>query len=157
MLNPSVVSQSKQSYVNQLYHSWKRVDGWLKTQEIIKNEGSQNKNGKFRNRNSHQEITLDGIPLERTIRRSFRKWNMEVPQETEIMCLGTWTGRRNIFKDKGTHAIPARPVSKGRKRLQPKRTRTQEWVKKMGSIHTMACESASRKNDTVLDSGTGKR
>ena len=38
-----------------------RVDGWLKTQGIIKNEGSQNKNEKFRNRNSHQEINLDGI------------------------------------------------------------------------------------------------
>ena len=33
--------------------------------------------------------------------------------------------RSNIFKDKGTHAIPARPVSIARTLLQPKCGRTQ--------------------------------
>ena len=57
---------------------------------------------------------------------------MEEPGETETTCLGRQAGNRDISKDKGTPAIPARPASKGRKPLQPKWTRTQneqrKWV-----------------------------
>ena len=76
MLNPSVVSQSKQSYVNQLYHSWKRVDGWLKTQEIIKNEGSQIKMGSLEIETPIKKLLWMGL-LTISIGSSTRKNNTE--------------------------------------------------------------------------------
>ena len=50
---------------------------------------------------------------------------MEVPEEAAVMP-GHTVGERHIFEEKGTHAIPAGPVSKGRTLLQPKWTRTQK-------------------------------
>ena len=43
---------------------------------------------------------------------------MEAHEETAITCVGIQSGKRNIFKHKGTHAFPAGPVSKESTLLQ---------------------------------------
>ena len=54
------------------------------------------------------------------------KLKIEVHSETAVTCLGIQSGRSNVFKDKGTHAIPAGLVSIAKTLLQPKCGRTQK-------------------------------
>ena len=46
--------------------------------------------------------------------------------ETAVMCLDIQSGRSDLFKDKGTHSIPAGLVSIAKTLLQPKCVRTQK-------------------------------
>ena len=72
-------------------------------------------------------------------------------------CAWHQSGKRNIFKDKCTHAIPPEGFPKKVHCCKTKGTRTRKQIKKMGSIYTMAYASATRKNETMPCSGTGKK
>ena len=76
--------------------------------------------------------------------------------ETAVTCLGIQSGRSDIFKDKGTHAIPAGLVSIAKTLLQPKcgghRNEQRKW-----DTHTMLYDSAIKHNETMGSSGTGKK
>ena len=98
-----------------------------------------------------------GHSLEIIVWRIFRKQNTEVHEETAIMCLAYSQGKETFSKTR-VH-MPSLPDGFPKKVhcCETKGTRTRKQIKKMGSKYTMAYASATRKNETMPRSGTGKK
>ena len=65
-------------------------------------------------------------PIEKKQHGGSLKLKIEVHSETAVTCLGIQSGRSDIFRDKGTRAVPGGLASIAKTLLQPKCGRTQK-------------------------------
>ena len=78
-------------------------------------------------------------PLRRTVWRVLKKLKIELPYEPAIPLLGIYLGKNVIQKDTCT-------IYNSQDMQQPKCPLTEEWIKKMWYIYTMAYYSAIKRN-----------
>ena len=76
-------------------------------------------------------------PLWKTVWQFLKKLNIELPYDLAIPLLGIYLEKTIIQKDTCTPMFISAlfPIAKTRK--QPKRSSTDEWIKKMWYIYTM--------------------
>ena len=77
-------------------------------------------------------------PLWRTIWRFLRKLNIELPYETATPLLGIYPDKTFLENDTCTLMFIAALVTRAKTGEQPKCPSTDEWIKKMWYIYTVA-------------------
>ena len=77
-------------------------------------------------------------PLWTTVWRYLRKLNKELQYDPAISLLGLYPEKTFLEKDTCTHMFTAALVTIAKTWEQPKYPSTDEWIKKMWDIYTMA-------------------
>ena len=89
-------------------------------------------------------------PLWRTVWRFLKKLKIELPYDPEVPLLGIYPEKTIIQKVSCTTMFIAALFTIARTWKQPKCPWTDEWIKKMWHIYTMAYYSARKRNEIEL-------
>ena len=98
-------------------------------------------------------------PLWKTVWRFFRKLKIELPYDPAIPLLGIHLDKNIIQEDTYTPVFIAALFTMAKTWKQPKCPSTDEWIKKMWYIYTMAYNSAIKKeqNNAICSHVDGTR
>ena len=89
-------------------------------------------------------------PLWRTVRRFLKKLKIEQPYDPAISLLGIYPEKTIIQKESRTTMFIAALFTIARTWKQPKCPSTDEWIKKMWHVYTMAYYSDIKRNKIEL-------
>ena len=89
-------------------------------------------------------------PLWRTVWRFLKVLKIELPYDPAISLLGIYLEKTIIQKESCTKMFIAALFTIARTWKQPKCASTDEWIKKMWHIYTMAYYSAIKRNEIEL-------
>ena len=89
-------------------------------------------------------------PLWRTVRRFLKKLKIELPYDPAILLLGIYPEKTIIQKESCTTMFIGALFTIARTWKQPKCPSTDEWIKKMWHVYTMAYHSAIKRNEIEL-------
>ena len=89
-------------------------------------------------------------PLWRTVWRFLKKLKIELPYDPAIPLLGIYPAKTIIQKELCTTMFIAALFIMARTWKQPKRSSTDEWIKKKWHIYTMEYYSAIKRNEIEL-------
>ena len=88
-------------------------------------------------------------PLWKAIWRFLRKLNIELPFDPAIPLLGIYPAKTMTRKDTCTPMFAAALFAIAKTWKQPKRSSTEEWIKKMWYLYTMEYYSAIKRKEIM--------